>query len=279
MYHERGVVTHLNPFVFACMTPHGSEIIEELSKPNPALMETTRGSMERLGTWMREANPECIIVLTPHGLRVDGQFSISDSERMYGEVEDHGEKVSMERKVDRELAREIADAARASRLPIASLNFATAEGPYSCLPLDWGVIVPLYFMPEVPIVVITPSRSVGYREHVMLGKAIAEAVGNSGKRVGLIASCDWAHAHNADGPYGFNESAERFDTLMVEFIENNRIEALADLPMEFVDEAKPDGIWQAMILAGAIRPADRKVEVLSYEVPTYFGLLCTAYHG
>jgi hypothetical protein len=41
--------------------------------------------------------------------------------------------------------------------------------------------------------------------------------------------------------------------------------------------AKPDGIWQTLILAVAIPPEEREVEFLSCETPTYFGLICAAY--
>ena len=85
----------MNPFVFACITPHGSEIIEERSLHNPQLMSITRASMEQLGRSMEEANPDTIIILTPHGVRIDGQFAIADCERMYGELEDNGGKVTM----------------------------------------------------------------------------------------------------------------------------------------------------------------------------------------
>lgn len=265
----------MTPFVFACLTPHGSQIIEELSPSNPNLMAETRASMEALGREMAAAKPETIVVLTPHGLRVDGQFSIADSYRMFGELQDGG-VIRMDKSVDRELARTIAAAAQDREIPVASVNYATADGPMSCLPMDWGVIVPLHFMPDVPIVVITPSRALSYTDHVRMGEALAAAVQSSGKRVGLIASCDWSHAHLAEGPYGFHEAAADLDAQVVELLKANRVEAVADFDDDFVENAKPDGIWQTLVLAGAIPASDRQVEVLSYEVPTYFGLLCAA---
>jgi aromatic ring-opening dioxygenase LigB subunit len=269
----------MNPFVFACITPHGSEMIEELSSHNPRLMAKTRESMHKLGQAMAEAKPETIIVLTPHGIRLEGQFCVSDSERMYGELEEGHGKVTMERNVDRGLARAIAQSAKEQGLPVGVANFATAQGPLSCLPLDWGVIVPLYFMPKVPIVVMTPSRSISLEEHVRFGQIIAEVVAQSGKRVGLIASCDWAHAHAEDGPYGYHEAAAKLDEQVVELIRTNRLEDMMNFTPDFIEDAKPDGIWQALILAGAIPKEDRRVEFLSYEVPTYFGLICAAYGG
>ena len=263
-------------FVFGCLTPHGSQMIEELSVSSPRLMEKTRASMEQLGRQMADANPDVIVVLTPHGLRVEGQFSVSDSEHMYGQLEEDGSIVRMDCKVDRELAKSIAAAARARELPICQVNYATNEGPLSCLPMDWGVLVPMYFMPQVPIVVVTPSRSLSFADHVRMGEALTTAAEASSKRVGLIASCDWAHAHDANGPYGFHPDAAKLDAQVVTLLEENRLEAMAGFEARFIDNAKPDGVWQTLILAGAIPANERRVEVLSYEVPTYFGLLCAA---
>lgn len=77
----------------------------------------------------------------------------------------------------------------------------------------------------------------------------------------MIASCDWAHAHDEQVPYGFNPAAKEFDKM-------------ADFDEGFIEPAKPDGIWQTLILAGAIPPEERHIEFLSYEALTYFGLIC-----
>ncbi|WP_442599663.1 extradiol ring-cleavage dioxygenase [Neobacillus sp. D3-1R] len=266
----------MNPFVFACIAPHGGEIIPELAGKDPKRMSITRNSLVNLGTEMERAKPDTIIVLTPHGTRINGQFSITDSERIQGDVEENDSIYKMEKEIDRELARKIAKMASGSGLPVGTINFATAAGPLSCLPLDWGAIVPLRFMPSVPIVVITPSREVSYEKHVEFGNALREAVLSSNKRVALIASCDWSHAHDVNGPYGYDSAAKTLDEEVVSLIKQNHFEQMAEFPDEYVEAAKPDGIWQALILAGAIKPEERQVEFLSYEAPTYFGLICAA---
>jgi aromatic ring-opening dioxygenase LigB subunit len=266
----------MNPFVFACITPHGGEIIPELQGTNPERMAVTRKSMEKLGEQMTEAAPDCLIVLTPHGTRVKGQFSITNSERMAGDVEENGAVFQLERQVDRELAELIHDFAQKDEIPAAEVNFGTATGPISCLPLDWGVLVPLRFMPNVPIVVINPTRELSFQEHFEFGRTLRRAVEHSGKRVGLIASCDWSHAHDENGPYGFDSAARELDDQVVSFIQTNQLESLADFDADFIEAAKPDGIWQTLILAGAIPPEERNINLLSYEVPTYFGLICAS---
>ncbi|GIN85855.1 extradiol dioxygenase [Heyndrickxia sporothermodurans] len=264
----------MNPFVFACIAPHGGEIIPELSGPIPDRMKLTRDSMLKLGKKMRDAMPDTIIVLTPHGTRIDGFFSVSNSEKMYGFVEENEGFYELERYVDRELARAITEAAAAEGIPIASINYGTASGPISCLPLDWGAIVPLSFMPDVPIVVINPSRELSFKTHISLGQIVNQVVQNCGKRVALIASCDWAHAHDERGPYGFDPAAELLDEEVVGFIRSNELEKMAEFDPEYIEAAKPDGIWQTLILAGAIQKESRNIHLYSYEVPTYFGLIC-----
>lgn len=264
----------MNPFVFACITPHGGEIIPELAGDKPERMKLTRDSMVKLGKKMMAANPDTIIVLTPHGTRIDGQFSISNSERMYGSFDENGSVYEMERMVDRDLALRITKAARDSGLAVGSINYATAAGPLSCLPLDWGAIVPLAFMPDIPIVVITPSREVTLADHYKFGEVVREVVQNTSKKIALIASCDWAHAHDEKGPYGYDPAAAMLDEEVVGLFRSNELEKMAQFDPEYVDAAKPDGIWQTMILAGAIPKENRSIHLYSYEVPTYFGLIC-----
>lgn len=279
-----------NPFVFACITPHGLPILEELSTDNKSLMETTRKSMNQLGHWMREASPETIVVVTPHGLRIDGHFTVINTSNMYGELSeqtlagmsgeiraDKGITLTMTRTVDRALAQDIVHFAQVAGLPTVSANFATSEGMFSTLPLDWGAQIPLSFMPNVPVVVISPTRACSFEDHIRFGQQLAQAVRTSGKRVGFIASCDWSHAHDPLGPYGYHEDARLLDAAVQTYLSTNDIEQMAAFEDAFIQNAKPDGIWQALILAGAIPKEDRNSVVLSYEVPTYFGLLCAAY--
>lgn len=106
---------------------------------------------------------------------------------------------------------------------------------------------------------------------------IREVAKASSRRIGLVASCDWCHTHDASGLYGYDPAADALDEDIVQFIKDNQLEKMMDIDPERIETAKPDGIWQALILAGAIPKADRHVEFLSYEVPTYFGLICAGY--
>ncbi len=42
-------------------------------------------------------------------------------------------------------------------------------------------------------------------------------------------------------------------------------------------EGKADSYWQMLMLHGALEPGKWEGEFLSYEAPTYFGMLCASY--
>jgi aromatic ring-opening dioxygenase LigB subunit len=143
------------------------------------------------------------------------------------------------------------------------------------MPLDWGSLIPLWFMgrDQVPVVVVSPARDLPPELHVRAGQVLAAA---DGKRVALIASADHGHAHDPNGPYGFDPASERYDRLVVELVRENRLGELVDLDPDLVEAAMADSFWQMLMLHGALGD-DFDVELLSYECPTYFGMLCAAF--
>ncbi|GMA58346.1 hypothetical protein GCM10025858_28490 [Alicyclobacillus sacchari] len=70
--------------VFACITPHGLPILRELVSDAPNLMARTRESLEQLGMEMRTVEADVILVITPHGLRAEHQFTVAASSYMEG---------------------------------------------------------------------------------------------------------------------------------------------------------------------------------------------------
>jgi aromatic ring-opening dioxygenase LigB subunit len=94
--------------------------------------------------------------------------------------------------------------------------------------------------------------------------------------VALIASADHGHAHDPDGPYGYDPAAKEYDERVVELVRANRLGDLLAFDPAFVESAKADSFWQMLVLHGALDDA-WDVDLLSYEAPTYFGMLCAAY--
>ena len=62
---------------------------------------------------------------------------------------------------------------------------------------------------------------------------------------------------------------------MQQLVGENRLDALLELG-PLAAAAKADSLWQLLVLHGALG-GDARVEMLSYEAPTYYGMLCAAY--
>ena len=86
----------------------------------------------------------------------------------------------------------------------------------------------------------------------------------------LVASADHGHAHDPEGPYGFDPAAAAYDARLQEILASDRLDFL---PLaEIVEPAKADSLWQLLVLQGALGEAAR-AEVLAYAAPTYYGML------
>jgi len=55
------------------------------------------------------------------------------------------------------------------------------------------------------------------------------------------------------------------------------MKSILDLSPSLVREAKPDSLWQMAMLAGVLDRAEMKPRFHSYQVPTYYGMLCAGF--
>jgi aromatic ring-opening dioxygenase LigB subunit len=273
----------MSGLVFAAIAPHGSLAIPEACSDNErGLATATQGAMAELGRRFAAARPDATIIVTPHNVHVEGAMAVVIAGKLAGSLSDWtDEKIELRCPTDRALARAAIDALNAASIPAVGISYGGNDAAGATAPMDWGVLIPLWFMggraePQVPIVVISPSRDMSPADHVRAGQALAAMVAASGKRVAMIASSDHGHAHLADGPYGFDPAAAVYDGQIVDLIKANHLTGVSDVDPALVGKAKADSYWQMLMLSGAIGDG-WKGEFLSYEVPTYFGMLCAAY--
>lgn len=72
--------------VYACIAPHGGELIPALAGKQLGLFSPTRAGMRVLAARMRNARPETIVVATPHNLRLQKHIGVVMSENSSGKV-------------------------------------------------------------------------------------------------------------------------------------------------------------------------------------------------
>jgi aromatic ring-opening dioxygenase LigB subunit len=263
--------------VFAAIAPHGT--LPEAPVPGA---EKTHEALAELGRRFDAAAPEATVVLSPHNVHVQGHFAVVLAGILSGSLtEFDAPEVTLSCRVDVELATRAIAALNDDGLPVVGASFGANDPGAATAPMDWGVLIPLWFMggrsdPQVPTVVVSPARDRPIEEHVRAGRALARAAAGSGKRVALIASADHGHAHDPEGPYGFDPAAAAYDEQIVRLVQEHRLNGLLELDPAFVEAAKADSWWQLAMLHGALGTGWRG-DFLSYEASTYFGMLCAAY--
>ena len=277
----------MSGLVFACIAPHGSMVVPLLAGEEGQKALATRAAMEELGRRLAAARPETIVLVTPHGHRVDGVFSLLNNVRVLGELgreEDRNENsYSLVFEVDRELNDAILEAARSLEVPAARVYYAVADDPTFHMPLDWGALVPLWFLggmqtPRPKVVIACPDRgNMPWKLFPPFGLAIRKAAEKLERRIAFVASADLGHAHDAKGPYGYDIASQQYDTVLVDAVQAQDLARLLEFDLDWLKRASTDSYGQILNLYGAIEGTAFKGELLSYEVPTYFGMMCVAY--
>ncbi len=269
---------------YACIAPHGGELIPRLARHGETRFSKTREGVRVLAGRIASVKPDTIVIASPHNLRLVENIAIVVAENSTGSLQTSPKRrVTLKAKCNVELARELLRETRAIGLPVVGANYGTFEGPSSDVPMDWGTLVPLWFVihekkVEARIIIVAPSREIPIRQNVRFGVALARLLERkqSGKTV-FIASADQAHTHSKSGPYGFSPAGARFDQLVINAIRSNRMDSLITLRSKFVEEAKPDSVWQMAILDGILSQVRMRPTLISYEVPTYYGMICAGF--
>jgi aromatic ring-opening dioxygenase LigB subunit len=279
----------MSNLVFACIAPHGSMIIPLLAGEEGQKALATRAAMEELGRRMAATRPETVVLVTPHGHRVDGVFSLLNNQRVRGELgpekDGSANSLTMVFEVDKELNGAIIDAARALEVPVTRIGYVVADDPTFFQPLDWGASVPLWFLgalshPQPKVVIACPDRgNMPWELFPRFGLAVRQAAESIGRRIAFIASADMGHAHDPDGPYGFDSASAEFDAAAMEAIKAQDLGRLLTFDQAWLKRAATDAFGQILNLHGATEGKNFRPELLSYEVPTYFGMMCVAYEA
>jgi aromatic ring-opening dioxygenase LigB subunit len=270
--------------VYACIAPHGSEAIEQLaSKTSRRKFRKTRDGLRKLAAEIGRAKPDTIVLATPHNLKLWKNIGVILTENSTGTLQAsprNRRSVSLKTRCDVEFAKELLERSKRAKLPVVGANYGTNEGVTSDMPMDWGTLVPLWFMiprcrRKPKLVIVTPSREIPLSKNYQFGQVIAEqAEANRKKRIIFVASADQAHAHKRSGPYGYNRRAGEYDVAVLNVLRRNQVGEVMAIKPDLVEAAKPDSLWQMAILAGIADKVKLKAQLLSYDVPTYFGMIC-----
>jgi aromatic ring-opening dioxygenase LigB subunit len=277
------VVGMSSGLVFAAIMPHGYMAIREACTPEDGdLGRATQQAMTEIGQRFDAAKPDVTIILTPHNVHVDGHMAVIVAGKLEGSLSRWTtQPVGLQGATDLQLARATLAGLNEAGIPTVGVSYGGNASDSATAPMDWATLIPLWYaggrsQPPVPVVVVCPARDLSPEAHVRAGQALAGVAAASGKRVALIASSDQAHTHSEGPPYGYDPAGAEYDQRVVDLVRRGQLGELLDIDPALLEAAKADSFWQMLMLHGALGE-DWQVDLLSYEVPTYFGMLCAAY--
>ncbi|MHA1303068.1 MAG: hypothetical protein ACTSQE_14260 [Candidatus Heimdallarchaeaceae archaeon] len=273
---------------YGCIVPHGFKLIEELNPEMDKKSKRIAKAIKKIANEIVKNDPEILIIASPHNLRICENIGIITTEWLKGTYTEEATKRSsdLKWKCDRSFASKLYIKAKENNLPVVAVNFGANGGEMSALWMDWGTFIPLYFIKEAydqqkkevpPVVLITPSREIPWRNLRELGKLINLLSEEENKKAVFIASADQGHAHNPEGPYGYDPASADFDNLVCELTKNDDLKQLFELDASFIELAKPDSLWQIFILQGIIDKTGLQNKSCVYECPDYFGMLVASF--
>src|SRR5581483_11935277 len=101
----------------------------------------TQQAMAELGRRFDAARPEAVVVFTPHNVHLEGALAVIVAGWLEGDS-----PVALRVPVDRDLSISCLVALRAAHVPAVGVSFAGNDPAEAEMPLDWGALIPLWFM-------------------------------------------------------------------------------------------------------------------------------------
>lgn len=252
---------------FAAICPHPPIIIPTIGKENLRLVKKTVEAMEELEKKLSLANPEIIIIISPHGQIFTDAFCLNLSEKYFGDFKNFGDLITkLEFNGNIELAYKIREKTETT-IPTTMISEPN---------LDHGTLVPLYYLTKnlknFSIIPIGYSF-LDYQKHLEFGEKIKEEIMLSDKKIAIIASGDLSHRLTFDAPAGYSPQGKIFDKKVINLLKKKSINQIIKLDSKLIEEAGECGLRSILILLGIIKNLNYQPELLSYEGPFGVGYL------
>jgi len=254
--------------VYAGIAAHTPLLLPSVGKENLGLIAKTAEAMKQLEQEVYLAQPETIIIISPHGNGLPDSLIINANPEYVTNFEEFGDLgTKMQWKSDFRLIDGIREDFKAKHLPLV-LDSAEA--------LDYGTSVPLFYLsqhlPDIRIVPLIPAQF-DIKKHFDIGHDLKDEIMSSTRRIAVIASADLSHRVGENSPDGLSPRGVSFDEKIVADLTNNNYAGFLDIDENWVTEAQSCGIKALAVLAGVMSRVNQQTTVLSYEKPLGVGYL------
>lgn len=251
----------------AVAVPHPPLIIPDVGEGNEIKISNTITAYRKAAEFIRDADPETVVITTPHNVMYYDYFHILPGSSANGDFGAYGApQVKIHADYDEEFVRNLCEDAEEASFPAGTKG---EKNPA----LDHATMIPIYFLKEAyggkPMPKFVRISLSGRRlpEHYYFGMMIKNTADYLGRRVSVIASGDLSHKLRENGPYGYNPAGPEYDTKIMKVLGNADFGELMTFSDGFCTEAAECGHRSFTIMAGCLDQREVKAEKLSYEGP------------
>lgn len=252
--------------VFSCVCAHTPVLLPSVSKDNISIIQATRDAMQKLEQELYVAQPETIIIISPHGDSLPDAITVNMCSKYRSNFEEFGDLATkLEWKPNTMLIDRIREDFKEKHLPLV---LDSQES------LDYGTSVPLFYLsqhlPGVKIVPIVTSQ-LDLKTHYELGKQLKDEIMSATSRIAIIASADLSHRVGENSPDGFSPKGVAFDEAVQEILAKKNPMGILDIDQDTLAEAQACGAPVLAMLFGILDEVNHAIEVMSYEKPLGVG--------
>ena len=253
------------------LMPHPPVIIPDIGMGREKEIDATTNACNKIGAEIASLKPETIIVITPHSVMFSDAISISDEDRISGDLRDYRcSNIKMDIEIDREFNKKLDINSHLEGIPTILVDKKFLSKYNYEFQLDHGTMIPLYFINKyyndyklVHINYAPLGDMVLYRFGIEIEKVSSEL----GRKIVIIASGDLSHKLTYEGPYSYSPYGEKFDKELLSSLKEGDIKSIFTMNPTMINEAAQCGMNSVDILLGAMNGYRFKGELLSYEGP------------
>lgn len=250
--------------------PHPPVIIPEIGKGSELKVEQTMNACNLVADIVAKKKPGTIFVVSPHSFSFKDCLSVNTTENLNGNFAKFGlSSLEMRFENNSLLSKEIILQANNNGIKCKELNEENANAYNTSASLDWGVLVPLYYINKQYRDFKLITSSVADLDHKTLyeyGKCIRKAFDSApDERITVILSGDLSHVLKEDGPYGYNPMGEKLDCEILQKISVSDSQGILNINPQIIRLGRECGLRSIIIGLGMIHEKEYRTDILSYE--------------
>ncbi|MBC7326102.1 MAG: AmmeMemoRadiSam system protein A, partial [Moorella sp. (in: Bacteria)] len=226
--------------------PHPPIMVPEVGGQELEKIRATVAAARELAARLAACRPEVVVIISPHGPVFRDAVGLWATGELKGDLKAfRAGDVRFSYRLDLDLSRAIADAAREADLPLAWLDTAACRR-YGLTPeLDHGMMVPLYYLRRAGIEAPLVALGMAFLDREQLyafGAALGRAIETSPRRAVLVASGDLSHRLLPGAPAGYDPRGKEFDVRVKELLAALDVEGVLAIPEELAERAGECGL-------------------------------------